>query len=147
MEFELVVDLRPALRMLDEIATRAEDADWMLDALTEDARAHIQEAFDTEGFGQWPANDPAWAAAKSRGRVLQNTGMLLDSLVDDRHPLGVRQVQGDSVTVTTRHPAAAHLKRGARGMPRRDPVPAAPSSTRRKMADRLLVGLVDGTRG
>ena len=147
MEFKLDVDLRPALAMLDDIATRAEDADWMLDALTEDARAHIQKAFDSQGFGRWPANDPAWAAAKSRGRVLQNTGALLDSLVDDHHPLGVRQVRGDAVTVSTRHPAAAHLKRGARGMPRRDPVPAAPSSTRRKMAERLLTGLVDGTRG
>jgi len=144
MELRIDVDNRRALDWLLGIAERAGDPTRLLDTAANKAVDHIVDAFDSRGFGSWAPNDIAWARAKRGNRVLVNNGNLLASLTNEHHPQAVRRRIGDSLVVSTKHPGAPHLAAGARGMPKRDPVPPVRPSFGRRVAIALLGEIITG---
>lgn len=99
-----------------------------------------REVFATRGRGRWAPDDPLTIERKAGGRVLVDTGGLLDELT-------TAHVDSDDSVVVNQGDAyyARFLRDGDRGMPRRDPAPEPPASTRREWADRLLGYIVDGS--
>lgn len=139
------VDVDPAAGLLDGVRERLENPRPLLELMAEEIRDYERDVFATRGFGRWPALDPDYAKRKGGGRMLVDTGGLLDSLT--RHPArgAVQRISGDSVTVASTDVAAIMHKHG-RHVPRRDPAPAPPRRYVAKWAQTLLRAVVDGER-
>lgn len=140
MQLLVEADVRDAGELLQGIVDRLDNPRGALTLLGGLLADYEREVFATRGFGRWPADDPATVSLKNSGRVLVDTGGLLENLTD-------AQIDGDSVKVNQgTSKQAAFLKRGARGMPRRDPAPMPDQNRVADWADQLLGYLVDGRR-
>jgi len=137
---DIDVDTRAAERFLGDIFDRVDQPRPLLQLLAGELRAYEEEVFATAGFGTWAALDPSTVRAKGSSRILVDTAGLLDSLTKP----GAERITEESVTLLSDSPAAAYLKRGARGMPKRDPAPVPPASKVSEWAQDLLGYLVNG---
>lgn len=130
--------------LLDGMADRIEEPQPALRAVGDAFRAREKRVFATAAGGTWPLNDPATARRKGTARVLVDTGGLLRSLTQRGAKYHVERVTRDELLVGTRNPVA-HLHRdGARGMPKRNPVPPTTSAEREEFASGLLDFVIDG---
>lgn len=138
-----VVDATAADLMLEGILERIDNPDPLLRYLAGEILDYEAEVFATAGFGTWSPLDPDTILAKGSSRILVDDGDLLADLTSARADV---EISGDTVTIATDHPAAEYLKRGARGMPKRDPAPEPPPARVEKMAEGLLGFIVAGRR-
>lgn len=128
-----------ALRRLEGMADRIESRS-LLEQLTPDMQSYEEELFATEGHGEWAPNAPGTVENKGgSGRVLVHTGALMADLTSGRG-----DVSGDTLTLRTSQAYAGYLRRGARGMPPRDPAQPPESRTTQQWGSHLLRYVVDG---
>jgi hypothetical protein len=133
-------DVRGPSDLLQGIADRFDNPRGALTLLGGLLADYEREVFATRGLGRWPADDPATVRLKNSGRVLVQTGGLLENLTD-------AHIEGDSVVVNSGDSKqAAYLKRGARGMPPRDPAPMPDHGRVQDWAEQVLGYLIDGRR-
>lgn len=140
----LVVEFEASESVLDRLARQLDNPRPLLAVLAEEIRDYEAKVFASRGFGRWPSLDPETARRKRGGRVLVDSGDMLRSLTHYPAKDAVQDFASDSVTVGTRHVAAIMHKRGARGMPKRNPAPAPSSAQVRGWADAMLAALLDG---
>lgn len=130
--------------LLDQMANRVENPKPALRSIGEKFRSRQVDVFRTGGGGSWAPNDPRTARRKQDGRVLVDTGGLLRSLTQKGARYSVAQVTARDALFGTRNPVA-HLQRdGARGLPKRNPVPPLTATEREQYAAGLLAFLLDG---
>lgn len=139
MQLVIEADVAPAVRMVDDIADRVDQEHTLLQILGDELTEYEAEVFATSGHGAWAPLDPATIAYKGSGQVLVDTGSLLEQLTSSS---SVR-VDGESVSVQGTD-YAGYLKRGARGMPQRDPAPAPRGGEPDRWAHQLLDFVVHG---
>lgn len=139
MLLEVDVDQEAAVRWLHEIGDRLESP-AALEIVSDEMSDYMAEVFATANFGTWAPLSPSTLATKGNSQILVDTGGLLDSLTG----AGRGRREGDSVTITTDERSAGYLKRGARGMPQRDPAPAPRAGEIHEWAEQLLGFLVHG---
>lgn len=138
LHFEL--DNRASRLLLGELVDRLEQPRGMQSLLVDVLADYEEQVFGTRGLGRWASDDPDTIAAKGNGRVLVDTGNLLDELTN---PI----IEGEGVRVSAGDADyAGFLKRGSRGMPRRDPAPEPPQGTVEGWAEQLLGYLITGAR-
>lgn len=101
-------------------------------------RQRERRVFASGGFGAWAALDPDTLASKRGGRILVDTGGLLDSLTQRGARYAVTRASSDLLVFGTSHPVAHLLRDGARGTPKRDPVPTVRAGEVEEWADELL---------
>ncbi|MEJ7846434.1 MAG: hypothetical protein WKF93_12395 [Acidimicrobiales bacterium] len=142
MKLEVFVDAVSAARRLDGMVRRSSDATPLLQILGDELLEYAAGAFATRGYGQWATLDPATVRAKGNGRVLVDNGGLLADLTSR----GSLRRSGETVTLSTDETSAGYLKRGARGMPQRNPTPPPPSPVVNGWAREALGFLVEGRR-
>lgn len=130
--------------LLDGVAERVDKPWAALRAADEEFRKREARIFATGNGGSWAPDDLSTVKTKGSARVLVDSGDLLASLtrVGDRYH--VRQVNGDSITLGTRNPVAHLHAKGARGMPRRNPVPPTTAAERGVYAADLLDYFLEG---
>jgi hypothetical protein len=134
------VELKAPRRTLDDIIGRLEEPRPMLTMLGDVLVDYERDLFSSAGHGRWASDDPATAALKNSGRVLVDTGGLLDQLTDAH--LGDEYVEvNQGVAFYGRF-----LRDGDRGMPRRDPAPLPTASEVQDWADRLATFILEGRR-
>lgn len=139
MLLDVDADQEAAARWLHEIGDRLESP-AALEIVSDDMSDWMAEVFATANFGTWAPLSPSTIASKGTTRILVDTGGLLDDLAG--HGRGRRE--GDSVIIATDERSAGYLKRGARGMPVRDPAPAPRPGELHEWAEHLLGFLVHG---
>lgn len=144
MRLDVIVDADRALDMVTTIMQRASEPTPLLQIAAEEMAVYATDVFASRAWGAWAPNDPAWARAKGGGRVLVDTGNLLASLTQPHVHDAVRRVVGEQMLYSTKHPAAEHLKRGSRGMPKRDPLPEPRPDVARRIAQRIGSAVVEG---
>ncbi len=137
------VDSAAAELMLTDLIDRVDAPDVLLRFLGEEIADYEAEVFATQGHGSWAALDPDTVKSKGSGRVLVDTGDLLDSLT--RPGASGTRIAGDSVTISTSEVSGLFAQRGARGMPQRNPAPAPPPRVVQQWGEHLLQALVDGS--
>lgn len=130
------VDSVAAERRLRHLVDQTVSATPLLRGLQDDLQAYVDEVFASEGFGQWAPLAAVTVRSKNSGRILVDTGGLLDSLT------GGGDISGETLTITTNEQSAGYLKAGARGMPKRNPLPEPPPATVNRWAEALLGDLV-----
>lgn len=130
--------------LLDDVAGRVDKPWAALRAADESFRRREARIFATGNGGSWAPDELSTVKIKGSARVLIDSGGLLDSLtkVGDRYH--VRRVEGDSLLLGTRNPVAHLHAKGARGMPRRNPVPPTTAAERGVYADELLDYFLEG---
>lgn len=143
LDVDVDVDVVAADDLLDGIETRLTNADPLLRFLGAKMADYEAGAFATRGFGSWAPLDPDTVAGKGSARVLVDSGDLLDGLTNPG--AGNLQVTADSVRLHTAEKSAVFLRRGARGMPVRDPIPSPSRARVSEWAEDLIGALVDGT--
>lgn len=131
-------DTAAAERMVHDIGGRVTDQ-LVLNLIGEAMTDYEVALFAAGGRGQWAALDAATIAAKGHGRVLIDTGDLMQAAT------GAYTVMGDDVTVNLPE-YAQYLRAGARGMPRRDPAPVPEGATLEEWADQVLSYMLEGRR-
>lgn len=136
------VDTTQAKALLDAISGKVETAGPILDLLGDLLRVYEAELFASQGFGTWAPLAAITVAQKGHGRVLVDTGGLLRALTS---PNAVRVV-GEAVVISTIERSAGYLKKGARGMPKRDPAPEPPARVQRTWADKVTDYLLGDLR-
>lgn len=128
-------DTRAASRLIDGITDRLENSSMLHALAGEWLTDYEEQVFNSNGFGRWPALQPATVAAKGSSRILVASGTLLAALTGDH------EVEGDDDVVLR---APAYMKPlAAKGRP------AAPTPGDSLVADwatDLLAYLVDGDR-
>lgn len=133
------VDIAPGTELLQQIVERIGHPREALNVLGDLLTDYERAVFATQGFGTWAALDPATVRAKDSNRILVDTGEAL------RHLTGAPDIAGDSVTASA--PSYLdYLRRGARGMPKRDATPTPTSAHLADWAEGLLGALVHGRR-
>ncbi|TIC78780.1 hypothetical protein [Nocardioides sp. GY 10127] len=137
----LEVDTSAAAGLLDGIIGRLDSADPLLGFLLDKLTDHEAQVFATRGFGAWPNLDPDTTREKGSSRVLVDTGGLLDALTDPSSRAYTRH--GESLELDPPDPAR-YLAAGARGAPRRDPIPAPTPFTLTTWGSDLLDAIVSG---
>jgi hypothetical protein len=140
---QLVIDADVAAGRdeLQAIADRLEDPRTILALLGSLLTEYEVGVFATQGRGRWAMDDPATVALKHSGRVLVDTGHLLNQLTNVKYDGDdtVKVNQGDAFY-------GRFLRDGDRGMPKRDPAPMPQDSDVERWAQKLLDYLVSGTR-
>ncbi len=130
--------------LLSAIASRAGRTGPALSSAADAFRDRAARVFATAGFGAWAPLAVGTARRKGHGRVLIDDGGLLRSLTVRGDRYHVQRVTADELFVGTRNPVA-HLHRdGARGRPKRNPVPPVTAAESEHFAEHLLGYLVDG---
>lgn len=131
-----------AERMLRGIRDRLNSSQSLLSVLEDDLQQYESEAFASSGFGAWAPLNPATIAMKGNGRILVDSGGLLDELTSG----SAAEISGETLTIRSRAPYAGFLKRGARGAPPRDPVPQPDRGDVSEWAQNMIRYAVDGRR-
>lgn len=136
----LVVDVvldGPKAR-LQGMADRLTHSGPLMKMLAHGLEEYERDVFATQGRGQWAPDDPDTVDLKGGGRVLVDSGNLLNELTH-------AEISGDTTSVLEGDAYYARfLRDGDRGMPRRDPAPAPPHGTVSKWADQVLGYVIDG---
>lgn len=138
--FEIEVEDRAAVRLLDDIGDRLNRPEQLLDVLVDEVHEYERDVFATGGHGTWPGLSPATVAGKGSSQMLVDSGDLLAALTNNADLLG------DEAAVTADVAYAGFHKSGTGRMPRRDPAPAPPESVTGEWARTLLDVIVDGHR-
>lgn len=133
-------DIADAHRLLEGIGDRLQQSRPLLAELGDELREHAEAAFATGGFGTWAPLSPQRVSEKGSSRILIDTGGLLDSLTGG----GSVDIDDESVTLSSDHPGGGFARAGARGAPRRDPLPEPPGGVVDDWADLALGFFVDG---
>jgi hypothetical protein len=141
---KLVIDVQGADGpVLNQVADRVDNLEPALLDAADTFRSREQQVFATAAGGSWDPLDPSTVKRKGSSRVLVDDGGLLRSLTVRGDRYHVERVTPDELLVGTRNPVA-HLHRdGARGMPRRDPVPPTTAAERAQFTAGLLDFIVD----
>ena len=133
------LDNRVGRALFGELVDRLEEPRGLRRLAGDLLADYEREVFGTRDRGRWEGDDPATQRAKNSGRVLVDTGNLLEELT---HPL----VEGDEIRVEAGDATyAIHLQRGAGNkMPPRDPAPAPSYSQVEDWAAQILGYLTNG---
>lgn len=142
MKLDVQVDTAAAEELLRVIAEHAVSLRPALLDVAEEFRTREEREFDTAGEGRWHPVKLSTARRKRDRRVLVDTGRLLESLTVRGSRYNVETVTDDAVVMGTSNPVAQLHKRGARGMPVRNPVPPLTDQERRGYAEILLTHVV-----
>ena len=134
MKLTVELDTGAASRLLADIGDPLERSYGLMSVLADSLADYEREVFATRGHGQWAPLHPVTIAQKGSNRPLVNTGSLLANLTDV-------DVVGDSVKVDG-GPVAGYMRRGARGIPKRDPAPAPDRGDVDTFATTLLDALI-----
>lgn len=138
MRLVIDVDATTPRQKVQEIRERVESPRALLAQMGLLLEEYETDVFRSRGRGQWAPDDPATVQLKGSGRVLVDTGALLDYLTNAR-------IEGESVFVNQGNAHyGAFLRDGDRGMPKRDPAPEPPHGVQQDWADKLLGLVVDG---
>lgn len=132
------VELSAGRQMINQIGDRLDGhAGGVHNLLGDILEEYEKDLFASNGRSQWAALDRATVKAKGNGRVLVDTGGLMRLMT---HP----ERTSDGARVSAGWPYG-NLKKGARGMPKRDPAPLPSRRTIDQWAERVLGFLIDGT--
>lgn len=135
--FEIELEDRAALRLLDNIHDRLQRPDGLLDVLVDEIHDYERDVFATGGHGTWPALSPNTTRQKS-GQILVDGGDLLEALTSNKDLLG------DEALVAADVEYAGYHRSGTSRMPRRDPTPQPSGAVLEDWARTALDYLVDG---
>lgn len=139
MDLDLTVDAAAAERLLGAIER---NLSFVQPALRETGMALLdyeRDVFASSGPG-WSPLDPQTMARKSGGRVLVDSGALMDSLTGTDS----LEVDSDSVAVNSNVFYGRFHNTGTGRMPRRDPTPPPSAADARKFADAFLDAVMRG---
>lgn len=132
------VELSAGRRLIHQIEARLDGhADGVRNLLGDILEEYEKDLFASNGRGQWASLDRATVKAKGGGRTLVDTGGLMRLMTHSERT-------SDGARVAAGWPYG-NLKKGARGMPKRDPAPLPSRRTIDQWAERVLGFLVDGT--
>lgn len=137
MDLDLTVDSAAAERLLNAIER---NLSFVQPALREVGMALLdyeRDAFAQGGPG-WSPLDPQTMARKSGGRVLVDSGALMESLTG----IDSLDVDSDSVAVNSDVFYGRFHNTGTGRMPRRDPTPPPSAADARKFADVFIDALM-----
>lgn len=130
--------------LLDQVAQRAERPQPALRAAGDTFRAREARVFATAAGGAWAPDAPGTVKRKGSSRVLVDDGGLLRSLTVRGDRYHVERVTSDELLVGTKNPVAHLHRQGARGIPKRNPVPPTTAAERAELAGGLLTFLIEG---
>lgn len=134
------VDVAPAHGLLDTLVQRLENDRGIFDLLGGLLEDYERDVFATRGSGTWAPDSSDTIELKGSGRVLVDTGNLLNELTHARRVGEAVQVDaGDAYY-------ARFLRDGDRGMPKRNPAPAPDGAQVSRWGDQLVGFLIDGRR-
>lgn len=136
--FEVDLEERAALRLLDNIHDRLDRPAGLLDVLVDEIHDYERDVFATGGHGTWPALSTNTTRQKDGGQVLVDSGDLLEALTSNKDLLG------DEALVSADVEYAGYHRSGTSRMPRRDPTPEPSGAVVEGWARTALDYLVDG---